>query len=78
MDNNPCSPKVDMTGSCVQVAQDGLLKVDNVAVFRLVARPDGVYVQVKDDFRQRCNCRGTAFIEIPVHVFIDQIRLHNP
>lgn len=78
MNDNPCCPKVDMTGASVQVAQDGLLKVDQVAVFRLVARQDGVYVQVKDDHRQRCNCRGTAFIEIPVQVFIEQLRMHNP
>jgi hypothetical protein len=73
----PCA-KIDKTGSTIQVTQDGLFKVDQVPVFRLVARPDGVYVQVRDEFRMRCQCRGSAFIEVPVDVFIQQLQVHNP
>lgn len=67
-------PKIDATGQTIHVNEDtGMLKIDGISWARLVRRPDGIYLQVRDVNRQRSVARGTEFVEVKLEALMRQI-----
>jgi hypothetical protein len=48
----------------------GLLRVDNIPVFRLCRRGDGLFVQFQDGNKIRADGRGTNLVELPITEFL--------
>ena len=68
------SAKVDREGRTVHVNREtGMLKIDGLCLARVVRRPDGIYIQVRDTNRERAAVRGTEFVEVKWEAFVQQI-----
>lgn len=52
---------------------DGIIRVDDIILLRVVDRGGKPYVQVKDYDRRRIKCRHTYFVEIPLEIFIAKL-----
>lgn len=52
---------------------DGMIRVDDITVFRIVEHDGKPYVQIKDHNRQRIKCRHSWFVEIPMEIFIARL-----
>jgi len=69
---------VDLDGHTVKIADNNMVRVDGIGVFR-VRRRDGVlYIQFMDTDRYRAQCRGTKFVEIPLDILIEKINQQIP
>lgn len=62
-----------MTGDCVRITDDGLVKLDGITSFRIVVREGITYFQVCDHDRMRSNCRGTRYVEVPLEVLVKRL-----
>lgn len=67
--------KTDNTGELVRIADDGLVKIDDVTAFRRVERNGVIMVQFMDRDKQRSVCRGTQFVEIPLVLLVTIMEL---
>jgi hypothetical protein len=52
---------------------DGIIRVDDINVFRIVEHDGKPFVQIKDYNRQRIKCRHSYFVEIPMEIFIARL-----
>jgi len=65
--------KIDERGELVKIADDGLVKLDGVTMFRKVMRDGKLYLQFRDSDRMRSQLRKTCYVEIPIAVLLDRI-----
>ena len=62
----------------IQVADDGLVRVDGVPMFRRIERDGVVYLEFFDRDRLRAQCRGTRLVEVSLDMLCDIIKKeHN-
>ena len=66
---------LDEEAKCVQVdPTSGLVRVDGIPVFRVIAIPgNGLVLQFKDPSRERSKYRGAQLIEIPIDVLFEKL-----
>jgi len=65
--------KIDEHGKLVRIAEDGLVKLDGIAILRRVERDGKLYLQFCDSDRMRTQLRKTRYVEIPLEVLMDRI-----
>ena len=52
----------------------GVVRVDGIPVFRIMAIPgNGIVLQFKDNNKTRSRYRGSEFVEIPIEDFFRQL-----
>lgn len=66
-------PKVDETGKTVRISQEDMVRLDGISLCRRVIRDGVVYLQFRDNNRERTVCRGTPIVEIPALVLLKKI-----
>jgi len=66
---------VDTSGKTVKIGDDNLVRIDGIGVFRRVQREGVLYLQFMDTDRYRAKCRGSKFVEIPLHILVEKIDL---
>jgi hypothetical protein len=64
---------IDADGKTVKITEDNLVRVDGIGVFRSVRRAGVLYLQFMDTDRYRARCRGSRFVEIPLHILVEKI-----
>lgn len=64
---------LDPTGKTVKIGEDNLVRIDGIGVFRRVERDGVVCLQFMDTDRYRAKCRGSKFIEVPLHILVSII-----
>jgi len=69
--------KIDELGSCFRVLDDGLVKLDGIAVLRKVEHDGKLYLQFCDNDRMRSQLRKTRYVEIPLEKFVELISQDN-
>lgn len=62
--------KVDPVGRTIRISAGGLVRIDEIAIARLIRRPDGVYLQVRDQNRARSITRGTEYVEVRIEALL--------
>lgn len=68
--------KVDETGKTIKIDPvTFLVRADGITLFKRIVRDGKVYLQFKDRDGIRANCRGTYFVEIPLDVFAEALKL---
>lgn len=67
--------KIYLKAECVAVdPASGLVRVDGMPVFRVVALPgNGLVIQFKDSNRARAQGRGTELVEIPLKELFEKL-----
>ena len=65
--------KIDERGELIRITDDGLVKLDGIAILRRVEREGKVYLQFCDSDRMRTQLRKTRYVEIPLEVLMDRI-----
>lgn len=60
-------------GSDIVIATDGLVRVDGIAVFKVVVREDKTFIEFFDHDRMRSKCRGTKFVEVEIGAILEAI-----
>lgn len=67
--------KIDPDGECVAVDQiTGLVRVDNVPVFKVMTTNHGIYLQFYDGDKMRSEYRGSQYIEVPLDLLVETIK----
>lgn len=66
-------PTVDSDGKMVKITEDNLVRIDGIGVFRRIQRDGVLYLQFMDTDRYRAKCRGSKFVEIPLHILVEKI-----
>lgn len=66
-------PTVDEAGKTIKIGEDNLVRVDGIGVFRRIQREGVLYLQFMDTDRYRAKCRGSKFVEIPLHILVAMI-----
>ena len=61
---------IDEAGKTVKIGDDNLVRIDGIGVFRRIQREGVLYLQFMDTDRYRAKCRGSKFVEIPLHILI--------
>ncbi|MCJ7533192.1 MAG: hypothetical protein MUO64_19495 [Anaerolineales bacterium] len=62
--------KQDLTARTLKIDPiTSLVRVDGIILCKRVERCGVVYLQFKDGDRLRSQCRGTAFVEVPLEAF---------
>lgn len=69
--------KIDEKGKLVRIANDGLVKLDGIAILRKVEREGKLYLQFCDSDRMRSQLRKTRYVEIPADILLGIIRGDN-
>jgi len=64
---------VDPDGRTIKIAEDNLVRVDGIGVFRGIRRDGVLYLQFVDTDRYRAKCRGSRFVEVPLHILVEKI-----
>ena len=64
---------VDTSGKTVRIGDDNLVRIDGIGVFRRIQREGVLYLQFMDTDRYRAKCRGSKFVEIPLHILVEKI-----
>lgn len=70
-------PKVDDLGKLLTIREDGLVRLDGIAIARRVCRNGKVFLSFMDRDRMRSNLRKTPHVEIPLDVFSKAIALQG-
>lgn len=65
--------KFDRQASTVTVDDAAMLRIDNVALFRLVKWDEELWVQIKDPVRPRCQQRGDEYVMVPLDLFVAKL-----
>ena len=64
-----------MSDPKITVNRTGLLRIDGIALFRIISRPNGnTTIQLCDSNRERSSIRGTRFVEIDPDLLISAIK----
>ena len=58
----------------IQVADDGLMRVDGVPMFRRIERDGVVYLEFFDRDRLRAQCRGTRLVEVSLDTIVTMLK----
>jgi len=66
-------PTIDTNGKTVKITDDNLIRVAGIGVFRRIQREGVMYLQFMDTDRYRAKCRGSKFVEIPLHILVEKI-----
>jgi hypothetical protein len=62
----------------ITINKTGLLRIDGIALFRIIERPNGnTTIQLCDSNRERSSIRGTRFVEIDPDLLISAIKKRN-
>lgn len=61
---------VDEAGKTIKIGDDNLVRIDGIGVFRRIERAGVLYLQFMDTDRYRAKCRGSKFVEIPLHILV--------
>ena len=61
---------IDEAGNTIKIGEDNLVRVDGIGVFRRIQRDGVLYLQFMDTDRYRAKCRGSKFVEIPLHILV--------
>lgn len=61
---------VDEAGKTIKIGEDNLVRIDGIGVFRRIQRDGVLYLQFMDTDRYRAKCRGSKFVEIPLHILV--------
>lgn len=64
---------IDADGKTVKITDDNLVRIDGIGVFRRIQREGVLYLQFMDTDRYRAKCRGSKFVEIPLHILVQKI-----
>jgi hypothetical protein len=64
---------IDTEGKTVKITEDNLVRIDGIGVFRRIQREGVLYLQFMDTDRYRAKCRGSKFVEIPLHILLEKI-----
>lgn len=64
---------IDTDGKTVKITEDNLVRIDGIGVFRRIRRDGVLYLQFMDTDRYRAKCRGSKFVEIPLHILVEKI-----
>lgn len=64
---------IDADGKTVKITDDNLVRIDGIGVFRRIQREGVLYLQFMDTDRYRAKCRGSKFVEIPLHILVEKI-----
>jgi hypothetical protein len=64
---------IDSDGKTIKINGDNLVRVDGIGVFRTVWHGDVLYLQFVDTDRYRATCRGSKFVEVPLHILVEKI-----
>lgn len=70
-------PKVDEQGKLLTIRDDGLVRLDGIAIARRVCRGGKVFLSFIDRDRMRSNLRKTPYVEIPLDVFSKAVALQG-
>ena len=65
--------KIDKAAASITVDDSSLLRIDNVALFRLVIWDGELWVQVKDRNKARSSQRGHDCIMVPLDLFVAKL-----
>jgi len=65
--------KIDRKASSITIGPDGLLRIDEIPLLKLVRYEGDLWIQVKDGNRQRNNVRGSDCVMVPLDWFIAKI-----
>lgn len=64
---------IDAKASTITVNYAGILRIDEIVLFRLEVRDGEVWVQLQDRDRRRSTRRGNARVEVPLDLFIAKL-----
>lgn len=66
---------IDTSGKTVKIGEDNLVRIDGIGVFRRILREGVLYLQFMDTDRYRAKCRGSKYVEIPLHILFEKLDL---
>ena len=55
------------------ITKENVVQIDGVGAFRIVEHDGVLFVQLKDWDRYRIKCRGSRFIQTPLHILLEKI-----